>query len=89
MARPVSSLKPVNIGTGSTHQPVGGSFLDSHEFAAKLERRRSEIESATPIAADIQGTAASRANASAHVDEHEMSYLEELASRIAARQRHQ
>ena len=75
-----------------------GSFLDSAEFAAKLERRRSMASSgemvvavarASAIAAgaatSVPGAAVQLGSDASTLDE-SMSYLEQLASRIAARQ---
>ena len=59
----------------------GAGFLNSHEFAAKLERRKSEVDAAQ-LAAPLPG-----AEADAGGGNDGMSYLEELASRIAARQK--
>ena len=81
----VSSLSGHALVVKKVQQLVwmGGSFLDSPEFAAKLERRKrlAEVPAAANAAAEGAGGGAA--------DGGGMSYLEQLASKIAARQQQQ
>ena len=76
-----AAARPALAAAGSS----SGSFLDSPEFSAQLERRKKMAE-AQP---SPKGAATSAADAAAGSAAGGMSYLEMLAERIAARQAQQ
>ena len=76
-----AAARPALAVAGSS----SGSFLDSPEFSAQLERRKKMAE-AQP---SPKGAATSAADAAAGSAAGGMSYLEMLAERIAARQAQQ
>lgn len=70
-------------GGGSSGRAGGGAIglFDSPEFLSKLERRKSQLEAMQPVVPPHGGGEQGQCH-----DDGGMSYLEELASRIAARQ---